>query len=104
MCVDMIYLVCTKCGFSIDIIEEGGENNPVRAKRIKYLTTRGQVCPNCLNTIGKCERIDAGEDDIPIMRVDLKDPDREKFVEFCRANGYAVGTEYALREFQKVPA
>lgn len=100
----MIYLACTKCGYSIDIVAEEEAQSPIRAKRIKYLTTRGQVCPNCLNTINKCEKIEAAEEDIPIIRANVKETEKEKFQKYCRDNGYAVGTEYALQEFQKVVA
>lgn len=100
----MIYLVCTVCGYSIDIVSDDEANSPIRIKRIKYLSTRGQVCPNCLNTINRCEKIEAPEDQIPVMRAEIEEKDRSGFVEFCRSNGYAVGTEYAFNEYRKVMA
>lgn len=104
VCVIMIYLACTMCGYSIDIMTESEAENPIRAKRIKYLTTRGQVCPNCLNTINKCEKIEASEEEIPVLRIEVDEKEKEKFAEFCRNEGYSVGTEYALQEFRKVKA
>lgn len=95
----MIYLICPKCGYSIDILKDEEVNNPVRAKRMKYLTTRDQVCPNCVNTIGKCEKIESPEDQIPLPRVEINEG-REKFIEYCRKNGYAVCTDYALERFR----
>lgn len=92
------------CGYSIDIISEEEAANPIRAKRIKYLTTRGQVCPNCLNTVNKCEKIEAPEEDIPVIRIDIGEGEKAKFIEFCRNAGYAAGTKFALQEFQKVTA
>lgn len=92
------------CGYSIDIISEEEAVNPIRAKRIKYLTTRGQVCPNCLNTVNKCEKIEAPEEEIPVIRIEIGDEEKAKFAGFCREAGYAVGTKYALQEFQKVAA
>ncbi|MEM0156177.1 MAG: hypothetical protein QW597_06235 [Thermoplasmataceae archaeon] len=98
----MIYLTCPKCGYAIDILSEEELNNPVKAKRLKYLTTRDQVCPNCVNTIGRCERIDAKEEDTPLMRVTIQGQEKAKFAEFCRDHGYAVATEYALNQFKEV--
>ena len=100
LCVSMIYLTCPVCGYSIDIMKDEEVSNPVKAKRLKYLTTRDQVCPNCVNTIGRCERIDADEGSIPILRVDVQQQDKGKFMEFCRKSGYAVGTAYALDHFR----
>lgn len=97
----MIYLICPKCGYSIDILKEEEVNNPVRAKRLKYLTTRDQVCPNCVNTIGKCEKVESPEGDIPLLRVEINDVGKEKFVEYCREKGYAVCTDYTLERFKE---
>ncbi len=98
----MIYLTCPVCGYAIDIMRDEEINNPVKAKRLKYLTTRDQVCPNCVNTIGKCERIEAKENEIPVMRVEVHEAEKDKFVDFCRKSGYAVGTAYALNHFREV--
>jgi hypothetical protein len=100
----MIYLVCPICGYSIDIMADEEVNNIVRAKRLKYLTTRDQVCPNCVNTIGKCEKIEAKESEIPVIRVVLDENQRSYFTDYCRKNGYAVGTGYALDQYLKVKA
>lgn len=88
------------CGYSIDIIREEELENPVRAKRLRYLTTRDQVCPNCINTIAKCEKVEAKEDDIPVIRASVDEGSKEKLVDFCRKNGYAVATEYTLNELR----
>ena len=95
----MIYMVCPVCGYSIDIFTEEESTGPARSKRMKYLMTRDQVCPNCINTIGKCERVDAEEDNIPVIRVEVAGGLKQKFIEFCRKNGYAVGSKYALDHF-----
>ena len=89
------------CGYSIDIFTEEEAQSPVRAKRMKYLTTRDQVCPNCINTIGRCERVDAAEDEIPVMRAEVNEDEKSSFGEYCREKGYAVGTNYALKEFRE---
>lgn len=89
------------CGYSIDIFTEEEAQSPVRSKRMKYLTTRDQVCPNCINTIGKCERIDAGEDEIPVMRVEVDEGEKAAFREYCREKGYAAATKYTLDEFRR---
>lgn len=101
MCVTMIYLICPKCGYSIDILKDEEVNNPVRAKRMKYLTTRDQVCPNCVNTIGKCEKIESPEEGIPLLRVQINGEKKEKFIEYCRKNGYAVCTDYTLERYKE---
>lgn len=98
----MIYLTCPVCGYAIDIMRDDEINNPVKAKRLKYLTTRDQVCPNCVNTIGRCERIEAKEEEIPIMRVKVPEQENGKFIEFCRKTGYAVATNYALNHLRGV--
>lgn len=104
MCLNMIYLTCIICGYAIDIMQDDEVNNPVRAKRLKYLTTRDQICPNCVNTIGKCERVDSPEENIPILRVDVADDTKTGLIKFCRDNGYVVATKYTLDEYMKVKA
>lgn len=96
----VIYLVCPICGYSIDVFTEAEATSPVRAKRLKYLTTRDQVCPNCVNTIAKCERIDAEENEIPIIRTQVADGLKSDLIKFCREKGYAVATDYALSDFR----
>lgn len=96
----VIYLVCPICGYSIDVFTEAEATSPVRSKRLKYLTTRDQVCPNCVNTIAKCERIDAEESEIPIIRTQVPDGLKNGLIEFCRSKGYAVATDYALSDFR----
>lgn len=86
------------CGYSIDIIKEEELQNPVRAKRLRYLTTRDQVCPNCINTIAKCEKVETEEEGIPVIRVAVDEGNKAKLIDFCRKNGYAVATDYALNE------
>lgn len=98
----MIYLICPMCGYAIDIMSEEEANSPVKAKRLKYLTTRDQVCPNCVNTIGKCEKVEADEKDIPIIRVEVQDSEKDDFIKFCRDNGYTVGTQYTMTQFKEV--
>ncbi len=97
----MIYLTCPVCGYAIDIMADDEVNIPVRAKRLKYLTTRDQVCPNCVNTIGRCEKVEAKEEDTPILRVEVQDSEKENFVKFCRDGGYAVATEYTMNHFKE---
>lgn len=101
MCVNMIYLICPKCGFSIDIFKDDEVNIPVRAKRMKYLATRDQVCPNCINTIGRCEKIESPEEGVPLLRVEIEEEGKDKFIEYCRKNGYAVCTSYTLERFKE---
>lgn len=96
----MIYIACPMCGYTIDIFSEEDLKSPVRAKRLRYLTSRDQVCPNCVNAIGRCEKIEAPEQDIPLVRVSADDNVRKGLLEFCRRKGYAVVTSYALRHFQ----
>lgn len=98
----MIYLICPMCGYAIDIMTEEEANIPVKAKRLKYLTTRDQVCPNCVNTIGKCERVEAEEKDTPILRVDVQEAEKADFVKFCRDHGYPVATKYTMTQFKEV--
>lgn len=97
----MIYLTCPRCGYIIDKLTEQEANDPVRSRRLKYLTTRDQICPNCVSTIARCERIDAREDEIPIMRIEVNSEKLDAFKKFCREKGYAVATEYAYREFSR---
>jgi uncharacterized Zn finger protein (UPF0148 family) len=96
----MIYLVCPICGYAIDVFTEEEAQNPVRSKRMKYLMTRDQVCPNCINAIPKCEKIESDEKDIPVIRVDVTGEEKERFSEFLKNKGYVVGTKYALEEFR----
>lgn len=90
------------CGYAIDIMQESEIESPVKAKRLKYLTTRDQVCPNCVNTIGKCEKIEAKEEDTPLLRVTIDEQEKPKFVEYCRSHGYPVATAYTLTQFKEV--
>ncbi len=97
----MIYIACPLCGYTIDIFSEEDLKSPVRAKRMRYLSTRDQVCPNCVNAIGRCEKIEAAEQDIPLLRVTADDDVKRGLVEFCRKKGYAVATGYALEHFKE---
>ncbi|MGC8645146.1 MAG: hypothetical protein ACP5UO_02615 [Thermoplasmata archaeon] len=96
----MIYLVCPICGYAIDLFTEEESQNPVRSKRMKYLMTRDQVCPNCINAIPKCEKIEAPENEVPIIRVEVGDGEKGPFSQFLKSKGYIVGTKYALEEFR----
>ncbi|MEM0073338.1 MAG: hypothetical protein QW078_00660 [Thermoplasmatales archaeon] len=96
----MIYLVCPICGYAIDIFTEEEASNPVRSKRMKYLMTRDQVCPNCINAIPKCEKIEAAENNIPILRVNIDKAESEQFSRYLKEKGYVIGTEFALNEFR----
>lgn len=98
----MIYIACPMCGYTIDIFSEEDLKSPVRAKRMRYLTTRDQICPNCVNAIGRCEKIDQPEDKIPLLRVTTDDSVKTGLLDFCRKKGYAVATAYALKHFQGV--
>ncbi len=97
---NLIYLICPICGYSIDIFKEEEATDPVRSKRMKYLLTRDQICPNCINTIAKCEKIQEPDEKIPILRVKPNESETEKFIGYLRTKGYAVGTSYALQEFR----
>lgn len=97
----MIYIACPLCGYTIDIFSDEDMKSPVRSKRLLYLTTRDQVCPNCVNAIGRCEKIVATDHDIPIIRVTVDDEVKKGLTEFCRKEGYAVATGYALEHFRE---
>ncbi|MEM0141217.1 MAG: hypothetical protein QXN66_04175 [Thermoplasmatales archaeon] len=96
----MIYLVCPICGYAIDIFTEEEASNPVRSKRMKYLLTRDQICPNCINVIPKCEKIEANESEIPIIKVELGQDEQNQFSQYLKNKGYVVGTKFALDEFR----
>ncbi len=97
----MIYLFCPKCGFAIEAIADTEAANPIRQKRIHYLITRDQVCPNCLNTIGHCEQVTLDENCVPQLKVVVDDAQKKPFSEYLRSKGYVYGTDYALAEFRK---
>ncbi len=75
-------------------------SNPVRVKRLKYLTTRDQVCPNCVKSIGKCQDYDISDSDVPVIKARIDDIDEGKIKEFCKNNGYLVVTEYTIKHFK----
>jgi hypothetical protein len=95
----MICAVCSNCGYSIDVFEED-KLSPVREKRLKYLLTRDQVCPNCLMSISRCERIEAEESDLPLFKIDVDEAQRAALKDFGKKRGYGAVTEYALKEFK----
>jgi hypothetical protein len=96
----MIYAACSSCGF---IIDEFGKDDkaPVREKRLKYLLTRDQVCPNCLVSISKCQRVEGEENEIPVFAVSVEESAREAVRTFSKAHGYGVVTEYTLDQFKQ---
>lgn len=96
----MIYVVCPNCGYAIDVFKEEELKSPIREKRLKYLLTRDQVCPNCITTIGKCQRVDASENEIPIIKASINEEDKEKILKFAKDHGYIVVTDYTLKEFR----
>ncbi len=96
----MIYATCPKCGFIIDSFSETDLKKTIRANRLKYLTTRDQICPNCVNTISKCKVIDIKDGELPIFSVDVDGEDRTKIAEFAKKNGYAEVTDYTLKAFK----
>ena len=96
----MIYAVCPNCGYAIDVFREEELKSPIREKRLKYLLSRDQVCPNCITTIGRCQRVDAQENEIPIIKVDVKEEEREGIIRFAKEHGYVLVTDYTLREYR----
>ncbi len=96
----MIYAVCPNCGYAIDVFREDELKSPIREKRLKYLLSRDQVCPNCITTIGRCQRVDAQENEIPIIKVDVKEEEREGIIRFAKEHGYVLVTDYTLREYR----
>jgi len=96
----MIYAVCPVCGYAIDIFKEDELKSPVREKRLKYLLSRDQVCPNCITTIGKCVRVDESEENIPIFKVNVEEGEKEQLKKFAREHGYVWITEYTLKHFR----
>lgn len=95
----MIYTICSNCGFIIDIFSKE-ETSPVREKRLKYLLTRDQICPNCLLAISKCQKVEAEENDIPSFVVDVEEPIKEAVKKFSKEHGYAVVTQYTIDQFK----
>ncbi|MEM0077613.1 MAG: hypothetical protein QW745_01695 [Thermoplasmata archaeon] len=96
----MIYAVCPNCGYAIDVFKEEELKSPIREKRLKYLLSRDQVCPNCITTIGKCKRIDANESEIPILNVEISENERENLLKFAKERGYVIITEYTVKDFR----
>ncbi|HEU13048.1 MAG: hypothetical protein ACP5G5_06665 [Thermoplasmata archaeon] len=96
----MIYAVCPNCGYAIDVFREEELKSPIREKRLKYLLSRDQVCPNCITTIGRCQRVDAQENEIPIIKADVKEEEREGIIRFAKEHGYVLVTDYTLREYR----
>jgi len=96
----MIYAVCPNCGYAIDIFKEEELKSPIREKRLKYLLSRDQVCPNCVTTIGKCQRVDASENEIPILKVQIKEEEKDPLIKFARERGYVIITDYTLKDFR----
>ena len=96
----MIYATCINCGFVIDIFANEELANLVREKRLKYLTTRDQICPNCLVAIAKCEKVEADENDIPILRTTIGDTDKDQLRAFAKEHGYSVVTDFTVNQFK----
>lgn len=96
----MIYAVCPNCGYAIDVFKEEELKSPIREKRLKYLLSRDQVCPNCITTIGRCQRVDASENEVPILKVEVGEGERENLLKFAREHGYILVTEFTLKEFR----
>lgn len=98
----MIYTVCGTCGYVIDIFGKEDEANPIRGKRLKYLLTRDQICPNCLVAIAHCQRVEAEEGAIPIFNVDMDmgADEKEKVRAFAKERGYALVTEFAINQYK----
>jgi uncharacterized Zn finger protein (UPF0148 family) len=97
----MIYVACPVCGFTIDLFSEEDLKSQVKEKRLRYLMTRDQVCPNCLTTIGKCQRIEAKEEEIPIFKVNVEESEKEKIINFSREHGYSVVTEFTIKQYKE---
>jgi hypothetical protein len=95
----MIYAACSSCGF---IIDEFGKDDiaPIREKRLRYLLTRDQVCPNCLVSISKCQKVEGEGDEIPVFSVNVDESAKEAVREFSKSHGYGVVTEYTLDQFK----
>ena len=96
----MIYATCGNCGFTIDIFTAEDATNTVREKRLKYLMTRDQICPNCLVAIYHCQKVEAEESAIPILNVAVGDDEKEKVRAFAKERGYATVTEYTLNHYR----
>ncbi|MGC8497173.1 MAG: hypothetical protein ACP5NL_04145 [Thermoplasmata archaeon] len=96
----MIYVACPVCGFTIDSFSEEDLKSPVREKRLKYLMTRDQVCPNCLTTVGKCQRVEAKEEEIPIFKVNVEESEKDKIIIFSKEHGYSVVTDFTIKQYK----
>lgn len=97
----MIYVACPVCGFTIDLFSEEELKSPVREKRLRYLMTRDQVCPNCLTTIGKCQRIEAREEEVPLFKVAVDEAEKEKIKNFAREHGYSTVTDFTVKQYKE---
>jgi hypothetical protein len=95
------YAICPNCGFGIDVFTEMDLKSPVREKRLKYLLTRDQTCPNCIMTFSKCEEITADEGAVPILRAAVPDGDKARVRDFAREKQYVVVTDYTLSRFKE---
>jgi formate-dependent phosphoribosylglycinamide formyltransferase (GAR transformylase) len=95
------YAICPNCGFGIDVFTEADLKNLVREKRLKYLITRDQTCPNCIMTFSKCEEITADESAVPIVRATIQDSDKARVREFAKERQYVVVTDYTLSKFKE---
>lgn len=97
----MIYATCANCGYIIDLFGKEDEASPVRGKRLKYLVTRDQICPNCLISIAHCQKVEAEESAIPILNLPAVTEDKEKLRAFAKEHGYAVVTEYTVNQYKQ---
>ncbi|MGC8608837.1 MAG: hypothetical protein ACP5UV_03075 [Thermoplasmata archaeon] len=96
----MIYATCPKCGYIIDVFSENDLKKSIRANRLKYLTTRDQICPNCVNTISKCKTLELNDSDLPIFSANTDGEDKSKIAEFARKSGYAEVTDYTIKAYK----
>lgn len=94
------YAICRNCGFGIEHFTEADLKNPVREKRLKYLLTRDQTCPNCVMTIPKCDEITAEEADLPIFRAEVPEGERAAVLAFAQEKQYIVVTAYTVAHSQ----